>query len=95
MTRLLLGRLLWGRRNGRPRLLLSAQHVQNLLRGLRPRVGLVWTRLLLLVRGICACYVGLSRLSGLGLCLIVGVFVGVFLIILFPGCGTMTCWLNG
>ena len=56
------------RYDGISRLLLSAEHLQNLLRGSGPRVGLVRVRLLLLVRYICAGRVGLSRLG-----LIVGI----------------------
>ena len=77
-ARLLVGRLR-RRYDGISRLLLSAEHLQNLLRGSGPSVGLVRVRLLLLVRYICAGRVGLSRLSGLGL--IVGIVVGVFLFI--------------
>ena len=70
---LLLGRLRRSSNEGRPRLL-SAEHFQNLLRSPRPGVGLVWVRLHLLARGA---HVGLCGLSGLGLSLIVGVFVGL------------------
>ena len=74
---LLLGR----RRNDGPGRLLSAEHLQNLLRGLRPCVGLVWILLYLLVLDICAVHVWLYRLSRLGL--IVGAVVGVILFLIF------------
>src|SRR5271157_410804 len=79
-TGLLLGRLR-GRNDGpRGLLLLSAKHLQNLLRCLRSGVGLVRVQWLLLALGICAGHVGLSRL---GLGLLVGAVVGVFLIVIF------------
>src|ERR1700687_1773786 len=79
--RLLLGRLL-GIDNGAGRLL-SAEHLQNLLRGLGAGVGLVRVRLLLfLARGISAVHFGLSRGLGLIVRVLVGVIgvVGVFIV---------------
>src|SRR6266481_4089694 len=61
--------------------LLPTKHLQNLLRGLRPCVGLVWVGLSLLVLGIYAIHVGLARLSGLSL--IVGAVFGVILFLIF------------
>ena len=67
--------------HGASGLLLSAEHLQNLLRGLGTSVGLVRVGLLLLAGDISAVDFGLSRLSGLGL--IVRVFVGVILLLVF------------
>ena len=81
-ARLFLGRLwgLWGRRAGRARagllLSLSLEHLQNLLRRLRSRVGLTWVGLLLLVLPN-----GAVRVGRLGL--IVGVVVdGIRIVVL-------------